>query len=124
LIGKSALIDEHSAGNSFGAFTTVFRSEYNDFISYVFRSGLFQSQIGTYLTSTINQLTMSNLRNLEIVLPPREEQKTLVGFLGKYDKDVNDSIEIIKKQITKLKEYRESLIYEAVTGKIDLRDYE
>lgn len=35
LIGKNALIDEKSAGHTFGAFMTVFRSDINYFLSYV-----------------------------------------------------------------------------------------
>jgi len=123
LIGKSAIIDEESAGNSFGAFTTVYRSVYNPFIRYVFQSGLFQSQIGTYLTSTINQLTMRNLNNLEIVLPPIEDQDEIQEKLDRYTENHKQVVKEIKQQISKLKQYRESLIYEAVTGKIDLQDY-
>ena len=37
---------------------------------------------------------------------------------------MNDLINLVQEQVSKLKKYRESLIYEAVTGKIDLRDYE
>src|SRR5699024_4017411 len=123
LIGKSAMIDEKSAGNSFGVFTTIYRSIYNPYIKYVFQSGLFQSQIGTYLTSTINQLTMQNLNNLEVVLPPVEEQSSIQEKLDSYTESHEQAVKEIKNQISKLKEYRESLIYEAVTGKIDLRNY-
>lgn len=123
LIGKSGIVDESTSGKSFGAFTTVFRSDSNEYIKYVFQSGLFKSQIGTYLTSTINQLTMRNLNNLEIVHPTKKDQDDIVNYLNKYVKNINKLMKTNKNQILKLKEYRESLIYEAVTGKIDVRDY-
>ena len=62
LIGKNALVTEEFEGKSFGAFTTVFRSELNDFLYYVFNSNLFSYQAGKYLTSTINRLTIGVIK--------------------------------------------------------------
>ncbi|MFC5602689.1 restriction endonuclease subunit S [Sporosarcina koreensis] len=124
LIGKNALILEKHTGLSFGAFTTVFRSEYNSFVYYVLNSGFFAAQLGTYLTSTINQLTIGNLNNMEIVMPPLKEQKKITQYLQQETSNLNHLIERIEEQIQKLKEYRQSLIYEVVTGKIDVRDLE
>jgi type I restriction enzyme S subunit len=53
LIGKCAYIDEATAGHSFGAFMTVFRSVHNRFLFYVFNSAIFSFHLGTFLTSTI-----------------------------------------------------------------------
>jgi hypothetical protein len=39
-------------------------------------------------------------------------------------KELNNLIQKTKKSIEKYKEYKKLLIFEAVTGKIDLRDYE
>jgi hypothetical protein len=58
LIGKNAQIDEESVGCSFGAFTTLFRSEHNRYLYYLFNSPLFEYQSGRFLTATINQLTI------------------------------------------------------------------
>lgn len=66
---------------------------------------------------------MQNLNNLEIVLPPVEEQNLLQDKLDYYIENYKQVSKHINTQISKLKQYRESLIYEAVTGKIDLRDY-
>lgn len=122
LIGKSGYAEKKHEGYTFGAFTTVFRSKQNKFIYYVFMSNLFQSQIGTYLTATINQLTVTNLNNLRIALPPSSEQQLIVNYLNQYKEYSNYVIDTEKKLINKLKEYRQSLIYEAVTGKIDVRE--
>ncbi|MBI6013236.1 restriction endonuclease subunit S, partial [Clostridium perfringens] len=45
LIGKCAIIDEKAEGSSFGAFMTVFRSDYNKYLFHVFNSYLFKRQI-------------------------------------------------------------------------------
>ncbi|MDK2934726.1 MAG: type restriction enzyme subunit [Clostridiales bacterium] len=61
--------------------------------------------------------------NLKIPLPNKEEQKKIIEFLSKKSNEIDDLVSKIKEQIQKLKEYRQSLISEAVTGKIDVRDY-
>nr|WP_290443619.1 restriction endonuclease subunit S [Sporolactobacillus kofuensis] len=123
LIGKCALIDRNSQDQTFGAFTTVFRSEINEFLFYIFQSQLFKSQIGSYLTSTINQLTISKLRNFPVAIPNDLERKKITNFLQKKALEFDSIIKNEKNAIDNLKEYRQSLIYEAVTGKIDVRDY-
>lgn len=62
--------------------------------------------------------------NLYIPLPNKFEQESIIDWLNKKCEEIDFLIMSIKQQIQKLKEYRQSLIFEAVTGKIDLRDYE
>jgi len=120
LIGKNALIDNTSAGLTFGAFMTVFRSRYNRFLSYVFNSPLFDYQAGSFSTSTINQLTIETLNGMEVPLPPRWEQEEIVRYISdeaaKFDK-VHTATEYT---ISLLKERRAALIAAAVTGQIDV----
>ena len=118
LIGKCALIDEKTAGNTFGAFMCIFRSQYNRFIYYVFQSNLFTFYLGNYLTATVNQLTISNLNNMEIPITlDLEEQKAIVNYLDEKCGQIDSLIKIKQKKISELKEYKKSLIYEYVTGK-------
>ena len=124
LIGKNACITKEYEGLSFGAFTTVFRSKYWKYLSHVFNSSLFRSQSGSYLTTTINQLTISNLNNFIVPFPQVVEQNKITNYLDEKVKIFNKSIKKTKTQIQKLKEAKQSLISEAVTGKIDLRDWE
>lgn len=49
---------------------------------------------------------------------PIEEQKQIADFLDTETAKIDKAISLIKPQIKKLKEYRASLIYHAVTGKI------
>lgn len=66
----------------------------------------------------------TEMKKLPILLPPLEEQLEIIEFLKVKVPENESVIELLKKQIEKLKEYRQSLIYEAVTGKIDVRDME
>jgi type I restriction enzyme S subunit len=122
LIGKNAVINDDSVGLTFGAFMTIFRSKHNPYLSYVFNSSLFEFQSGSFLTSTVNQLTTSNLYSFEVPLPPNEEQFEIASFLDRETSRIDTLISETKKLIDLLKEYRSSLITAAVTGKIDVRE--
>jgi restriction endonuclease S subunit len=47
-------------------------------------------------------------------------QKQIVDFLDKKTEKIDQAVQKIQEQIKKLKEYRASLIYNAVTGKITI----
>lgn len=117
LIGKCALISDEAIGKTFGAFMTVYRSRFNQFIYYVLNSNIFNFHLGTFLTSTINQLTTGNLNGIKIPLPPEKEQNQIVDFLK--NKSVELDVIMQKKSILieELTQYKKSLIYEVVTGK-------
>ena len=56
--------------------------------------------------------------NLSFVLAGVNEQKQIVDFLDTETAKIDKAVALIGSQIEKLKEYRSSLIYHAVTGKI------
>ena len=118
LIGKNILIDESTENLSFGAFMTIFRSRNYEFLYYFFNSSLFISQTGLFSTSTINQLTTSILDNLEIPTPPSDAQQKIVKFLKSGTAKIDEMMKKVEIQISKLQEYRQALITDAVTGKI------
>ena len=62
--------------------------------------------------------------NLKIPSPNIKEQEEIVEYLIKLINNMDDLISDISTQIQKLKEYRQSLISEAVTGKVDVREFE
>jgi len=122
LIGKSAKIDGTTVGLTFGTFMTVFRSVCNDYLFYVFNSMLFEYQSGAFLTSTINQLTVNNLKDFTVPVPPDGEQSAITNFLGRETAKIDALVTTVSDAIGRLKELRTSLISAAVTGKIDVRE--
>lgn len=50
----------------------------------------------------------------------RKEQEEIVTFLDSLTSKIENKKEIIKKQIELLKEYKQTIIYEAVTGKMEI----
>lgn len=95
-----------------------------NYAKYYFRSDLRRH----YFVKEMNLVTRASLgqgllRNFPVVLPNINEQESIASYLDKQTKAIDSSVSLIKEQIQKLKEYRQSLIYEAITGKIDVRDF-
>ena len=61
-------------------------------------------------------------KDIQISLPPLEEQKQIVAFLDKETEKIDILIEKSETAIRLLKERRTALISAAVTGEIDVRD--
>lgn len=63
-------------------------------------------------------------KEFPIPVPSKEEQFEISEYLKIREIEIDKVLELIKLDIEKLKEYRQALIYEAATGKIDVRDME
>ena len=123
LIGKNMTITKTLERVTFGVFMTIFRTKFIRFISYFLNSQVFKNQSGLFLTSTINQLTLNTLNNFLISFPTNErEQVQIADFLDHKTQQIDELISTEQRKIELLKEYRQSLISEAVTGKIDVRN--
>lgn len=61
------------------------------------------------------------INNMSILIPPLTEQKQIVNYLDNKIANLNRTKEKIEEQINLLEEYKESLIYNVVTGKVDVR---
>jgi len=73
--------------------------------------------------ATLAIMNQSVTGDLMFVTPPINEQKKIVEYLEQKIGFIKESLIEIKQQISDLKSYKSSLITEAVTGKIDLRDW-
>ncbi len=61
------------------------------------------------------------MRNIMIPIPPIEEQKAIVEYINSKTAKIDRLIADLSAQIEKLKEYKQRLIADAVTGQIDVR---
>ena len=67
----------------------------------------------------------THLSKLQIVIPESEsEQQQIVDFIEKETLKIETLISKYQKQIELMQEYRTALISQAVTGKIDVRDWQ
>jgi type I restriction enzyme, S subunit len=63
-------------------------------------------------------ISSEKIGNIGIPVPPIFEQTAIVRHIETETTKINDKINLIKQEIELLKEYRQALIFEAVTGKI------
>ena len=63
-----------------------------------------------------------SIENLFLPIPPDSEQRQIADFLNNKTQQIDKLITTEQRKIELLKEYRQSLISEAVTGKIDVRN--
>ena len=94
--------------------------------SYLFRCGLshfyrnwLEQQI---IISTIQNVNGEKYSNFQLPIPSRQERKQIVASLDRKTTQIDELISTEQRKIELLKEYRQSLISEAVTGKIDVRN--
>ena len=128
--GNIAVMENMENGIGFG--TTELhvlrpRTKQNiSFYYYLAQSGPFKQQgVSTmYGVGGLKRIPNEFVLNYEFGMPPLAEQNEIVDFLNCKCREIQNAKHSIKLQIEKLKEYRQSLIYEAVTGKIDVRELE
>lgn len=96
-------------------------------LSYFLASNRFRTLLSSLATGTsasMKNITQNDVLGSFICLPPVEEQNEIVDFFIKEILIMDNLISKYQKQIELMQEYRTSLISQAVTGKIDVRDWE
>jgi type I restriction enzyme S subunit len=98
-----------------------------EYISNVLRSEIYKSIYSIIATGTspsMKNIAQNSFLDLPIPLPKIKEQVNIKSYLKKADINITTAIRALETSIEKLKEYRQSIISEAVTGKIDVRDWQ
>lgn len=97
-------------------------SEINDlYFSFLFDSFGIRSQIRKEVCGVkVFSITKSILKEIQCLLPPLQEQEEIAEFLDSKVAQIDLVIEKTKKQIELIKEYKNTLINEAVCGRINL----
>ena len=90
------------------------------FINKVFFFQKFQGlikEMGEGISENFPNVSHLDVVELEIPLPPLSEQQQIVEYLDEQTQRIDKTISIEEKRVKLLKEYRQSLISEVVTGK-------
>lgn len=103
LVGKCCIIDNSREVMVFGAFMAVYRSSINPFVKLFLQSPVFRSKLEGVETTTINQITQTNLKSTCCPIPPLEEQKAIVEIVKELLNEV-EQLEALTKERIKLKE--------------------
>ena len=103
--------------------TLVSSSEY---MSYLFNSDLGLSQLRLIAkgTTSVAAVYYKELKSINFPLPTLKEQVEIVGYIQKNTEKLDELINHSQKAIQYIKERKTALISAAVTGKIDVRDWE
>jgi type I restriction enzyme S subunit len=126
-VGKALIVPEYLEGANLTQGTAkVSLSELanNRYVYWAINSHSCQNQISSISKgATFREITLYMLRRVAIPFPPLDEQVQISSYLDNQTYEIDLAIDRFRNQITLLHEYRTALISEAVTGKIDVREW-
>ena len=125
-LGKAALVREdigHATINpSLVLLNSIAMNEV--FLYYYLVSSSCLAYIDLLNTATaVPMISQNQIENIFVPIPSGKEQKQIADYLDRKTKEIDETTIIVSTQISDLKSYKSALITEAVTGKIDLRDW-
>jgi len=93
-------------------------------IWYIEDSAMFQESV-TFESNatTIDVIYSETLKEVVVPIPPLREQKEIIEYLKIQNKNISKACIKLEKQVSLLNEYRNTIISNTVTGKIDVRDW-
>lgn len=95
------------------------------YVHYLLRNKLYipeYRRLSTGIRPDQWDINYDNFKNIKAIIPDIIEQKNIVEFIDSKVENIDNLYNKIKLQIEKLKEAKQSLISEAVTGKIEMLD--
>ena len=125
-LGKAALVREdigHATINpSLVLLNSIAMNEV--FLYYYLVSSSCLAYIDLLNTATaVPMISQNQIENIFVPIPSGKEQKQIADYLDRKTKEIDETTIIVSTQISDLKSYKSALITEAVTGKIDLREW-
>ena len=127
-IGIPALIEENIdslvCGYHLAVLESIPNKTYGGYLYYAIKSRSSAVQFEVLANGVTRfGLSKDDMKSLLIVLPSIEDQKIIADFLDKKTSEIDQTTTKIKEAIERLKEYRTSLITNAVTGKINVLNF-
>lgn len=94
------------------------------FFKYLFKSHPFIQLLQTCVTGIREgqNINYSMLGNNFIPIPPLEEQNAIADYIESQTLKIDSMISSLNAEIERLKEYKQSLISDVVTGQINVQD--
>lgn len=124
-VGFSCVCEKTIADATFAGFLIRVRPKndilYTGYAKYYFRS----NHLREYLVKEMNLVTRASLgqdllKSMPVLIPPKEEQIEIVNCLDQKCESIDKQVARREQLISKLTEYKKSLIYECVTGKKEI----
>ena len=108
--------------SSLGLIRVPRKNEPKFFLYFFLSPGLVEEMYSSIRGSGITRLNVKLIKDLPIIIPSPEEQKRIARHLDKKTAQIDSLAEKLRVKIERLKEYRQSLISSAVTGKIKITE--
>ena len=92
-----------------------------EYVHYLFRSHNYIEEFyrnGRGIVADLWTTRYSEMRNIQIPVPPLSEQQEIVTYIEAKVANINQLCQAERSQIEKLKEYKQRLISDVVTGKV------
>lgn len=127
-IGKIAMVNNLDKPACLNSGIFVMKQKYNAFIQKYLYWLLLSSILKRFNDynsggqTTIQHLYQNVFENMPLVIPPLSEQETIAEYLDKKCSAIDKSIAKAEREIELLTELKQSIITEAVTGKIKVTD--
>ena len=99
----------------------------SQYFAYLFRTSEYKNEVNRNsrgIVSDRNRLYWDGFKNLVSLVPPIEEQDSIVEYIISESTKIDNAITRTQRQIDLLREYRTRLIADVVTGKLDVRGFE
>lgn len=127
-LGKCARVDELPEGSSTVngslAVITPTKGLSYKYLYYYLLGNTFKQMIDLLRNGMgVPHFTQGNMRTIYLPLPPFDEQEQIASHLDSEIVKLDTRITKRRKQIELLQEYKQALITDAITGKIDVRGF-
>ena len=125
-LGKAALVREDIGDATINPSLVLLNSiAMNEVFLYYY---LVSSSCLTYIdllntATAVPMISQNQIENIFVPIPSGKEQKQIADYLDRKTKEIDETTIMVSTQISDLKSYKSALITEAVTGKIDLREW-
>lgn len=113
--------------NKFGVGSSelfVFRAKKvnTQWLFYFLRNSIFKKLAEATMTGTggLKRVSPDFVRDFSLALPPEKEQLKIVEFLDSACVKIDEIIKHKQEEVEKLNQYKKALIYEVVTGKMEV----
>jgi type I restriction enzyme S subunit len=125
-VGKSFMYSTRWGRACFAGYLIRYRPDKEkvlpDFFWFYLQSSGYEDFIKeSTIQATIQNVSAERYADLLVTLPPRNEQLAISSYLVDETSRIDGIAQTVRTQIDKLRDYRQSLIAAAVTGKIDVR---
>ena len=121
-LGKIGITEKESSSNQqINAIT--FNKSYNPYFGAYYLKSINNIIASLANVATLAILNQTQTRNILMLVPPLEEQIEIVNYINEQTARIDTLIAATQRQVERLQAYRASLISDAVTGKIDVRNY-